>query len=195
MWSSLLADASVYVLLLRFDADIAEGVKIDGCACGGVLHSAKYPRKPRGARLPDGYSTRHSFCCANDGCRRRRTPPSLRFLGRKVYVGIVVVLVTAMRHGVTDRRGMELRRAVGASRETLARWQRWWREVLPSTDFWKQAKALLREPIAIDELPLSLLAAFASAADETTRVVRLLDFIKPVTTGATGAWRSISMAD
>jgi hypothetical protein len=32
----------------------------------------------------------------NRGCRRRRTPPSVRFLGRRVYVGFV--LVAAMQH-------------------------------------------------------------------------------------------------
>jgi len=31
-------------------------------------------------------SWRFSFCCARDGCRTRKTPPSFRFLGRKVYL-------------------------------------------------------------------------------------------------------------
>jgi len=30
-----------------------------------------------------------SFCCDRDGCRKRVTPPSVRFLGRKVYLGAV----------------------------------------------------------------------------------------------------------
>ncbi|NLS97786.1 MAG: hypothetical protein GXX96_37065 [Planctomycetaceae bacterium] len=34
-----------------------------------------------------------------DGCRKRTTPLSVRFLGRKVYLGAVVVLVAAMRQG------------------------------------------------------------------------------------------------
>jgi hypothetical protein len=44
----------------------------------GVLHSACYPRKPRGVRtaLDASYRTRLSFCCARNGCRRRNTPPA-----------------------------------------------------------------------------------------------------------------------
>jgi len=44
-----------------------------------------------------------SFCCALDGCRSRATPPSLRFLGRKVYLAAIVVLIAILRHGATAR--------------------------------------------------------------------------------------------
>ena len=76
----------------------------------GMLHSARYPRKPRGGLddLGPDYATRLSFCCAVDGCRRRTTPPSVRYLGRRVYLGAVVVLVTAMtrrHHRDRGRRG------------------------------------------------------------------------------------------
>jgi hypothetical protein len=37
-----------------------------------------------------------------DGCRSRTTPPSLRFLGRKVYLATIVVLVSMMQYGVTE---------------------------------------------------------------------------------------------
>jgi hypothetical protein len=54
------------------------------------------PRAPRGAAegLDASWDSRRSFCCAVEGCRRRSTPPSVRFLGRKVYVGAIVVLAT-----------------------------------------------------------------------------------------------------
>jgi hypothetical protein len=39
------------------------------------------------------HDRRLSFRCAVDGCRARTTPPSLRFLGPKVYLATVVVLV------------------------------------------------------------------------------------------------------
>ncbi len=131
MCPSLLGDARLYAMLLRCDEDLASGARAAGCECGGVLHSARYGRTPRGATvaLPEGYDRRDSFCCAEEGCRRRTTPASLRFLGRKVYLGAVVTLVTAMKHGVSGRRAAELRRAVGVSRETLARWRAWWAEV------------------------------------------------------------------
>lgn len=196
MYPNLLADARLYALLLKFDQDLFALARKDGCPCGGALHSASYPRKPRGAQaaLPEGYDRRHSCCCAEDGCRRRLTPPSVRYLGRKVYLGIVVVVVTAMRHGVTGTRGAALAAEVGASRETLARWRRWWTEAFPATAFWQRARGMLHMPVAEEELPASLLARL-DVADAMTRVVSFLDFIKPVTTLANGNWGRFSMVD
>jgi hypothetical protein len=142
--------------------------------------------------LPEGYDRRHSFCCAEEGCRRRTTPPSLRFLGRKVYLGAVVTLVTAMRHGVTARRAAELRRAVGVSRETLARWRTWWTEAFVSTPFWQTARGLLSSPVSVGELPASLLERFVGAGT-VEGFLRFLDFLKPVTTATAGGGERKSM--
>ena len=190
MCPNLLGDARLFEMLLRCDEELAAAARAAGCPCGGVLHSARYPRKPRGAlgKLPDGYDRRDSFCCAEEGCRRRTTPASLRYLGRKVYLGVVVTLVTAMKHGVTDRRGAELRRAVGASRETLARWRAWWKAVFVATPFWQVARGLLSPPVSVGELPASLLERFAGQGN-VEGVVRMLDFIKPVTTATASGGR------
>ena len=50
MCHAFLADANFYQLLFQIDESIAEDVRARGCGCGGVLHSARYPRKPRGIR-------------------------------------------------------------------------------------------------------------------------------------------------
>ena len=102
LYRALLADARFHKLLLAFDSDLAAAARAAGCArCGGVLHSAKFRRKPRGspAGLGEACDQRLSFCCAVDLCRKRATPPSFRFLGRKAWLGAVVVLVCAMRQG------------------------------------------------------------------------------------------------
>ena len=77
MCHAFLTDANFYQLLFQIDGWIAEEVRARGCDCGGQLHSACYPRKPRGIRsaLDESYQSRLSFCCAQDGCRRRSTPP------------------------------------------------------------------------------------------------------------------------
>jgi hypothetical protein len=77
--------------------------------------------KPRGRACHVGpaHDRRFSFCCAVDGCRRRATPPSLRFLGRKVYLAAVVVLVSMMRHGATEPRLRQLT----AAASTAGRWR------------------------------------------------------------------------
>ena len=125
-WSqNQLADQLLPRLLEEVDRDLAAAIRVQGCVhCGvGKLHSAVIRRKPRG--LPEGASwdTRFSFCCDQEGCRRRATPPSVRFLGRKVYAGFVIVLLAAMRHGLSSARVRTLREVTGASRRTLERWR------------------------------------------------------------------------
>ena len=107
MYRELLADATFHELLLAFDADLADATRAARCpTCGGVLHSAKFPRKPKGRLIKLGpeHDKRFSFCCAVEGCRKRETPPSLRFLGRKVYLAVTVVVIAIMRHGATNAR-------------------------------------------------------------------------------------------
>ena len=88
-------------LLLRIDHDLAAQTCADGCPCGGVLHRADYPRKPRGCpvEVRHDHSSRLSFCCSM--CRRRATSMSVRFLGRRVYLALAVVLVSARPAGPT----------------------------------------------------------------------------------------------
>ena len=103
---------------------------------------------------------RLSFCCERDGCRKRVTPPSVRFLGRKVYLDAVVILVAAMRQGPSPRRVRELSQLFVADRRTIARWQVFWEEHFPQTQFWKVARGRLcrlrrQDPSAITSRSLS----------------------------------------
>jgi hypothetical protein len=168
--------------MLKCDADLAAAAQQAGCDCGGRLDSARYPRKPRGAlaKLPEDYDWRFSFCCARDGCRRRRTPPSLRFLGRRVYLGAVVVLSTAMQQGVTPVRAQRLHELIGVSRQTLARWRAWWKEAFVESDFWKTARARFAPPVNESTCPLSLLERFGMS--EEARLLALLRFLEPLST-------------
>ena len=89
-----LANQELFQLLEKVDAELTEGARSKGCLlCGGKLHRSDYDRKPRGGPQWD---TRFSLCCAREGCRRRHTPPSVRFMGRRVYAGLVVALVSAI---------------------------------------------------------------------------------------------------
>lgn len=183
MYQTLLNDTRLYKLLLRLDKELAAQAKAKGCHCGGKLHSACYPRKPRGVPdgLDDAYAKRHSFCCAAEDCRRRTTPPSFRFLGRKVFVSTVIVLVTVLRHGPTPMRLTKLRELVGVSARTVNRWRLWWREVFAQTPFWKAACGFFRTPVDQSSLPLSLLEAFP-VNQARRKLLRLLRFICPLTT-------------
>jgi hypothetical protein len=77
MCHSALLDSNFYSLLLRIDEDEAAKTRASGCiVCGGVLHSARYPRKPRGGPgdLSKACRFRRSFCCAI--CDKRHKPVS-----------------------------------------------------------------------------------------------------------------------
>ena len=183
MYHDLPRNASFWAFLFSVDRDLAASTRQKACSCGGRLHCANYPRKPRGGGgdLPEQYGCRLSFCCDRDGCRKRTTPPSVRFLGRKVYLGAVVILVAAMRQGPSPRRVRELSRLFGADRRTIARWQVFWREQVPQTPFWKVARGRLLPSVEIALLPLSLLEAFLRGDDPFRGWERLLRFLSPIT--------------
>jgi hypothetical protein len=179
----LLRSRSFWSFLLSIDKDLAECTRQGACSCGGRLHRANYPRAPRGGPgdLPEEYCYRFSFCCDRDGCRKRVTPPSVRFLGRRVYLGAVVILISAMRQGPTPRRVRELSRLFDVDRATIARWQAFWRQHFSQTPFWKAARARLVPVVEIAALPRSLLEAFLGTDDPHQGWARLLRFLLPIT--------------
>ena len=172
------------MLLLEADRELAAEARARGCRCGGRLHSARYRRKPR-RELPEelrgAYGWRESLCCAR--CRRRTTPPSLRFLGRRVYLGALVVLVGAMTGGVTAGKAATMKKLIGVSRRTLQRWRAWWLRIFPQTVFWKEARGRLVPSVDELRLPGSLLDRFAAPNERAgDGLVRCLGFLSPITT-------------
>jgi hypothetical protein len=170
-------------MLLRFDEDLAAETKRARCRhCGGRLDDCRYPRKPRVSRtmkLPAKYDERFSYSCAVEGCRKRHTPPSTRFLGRRVYLGAVVVLATALQQGTTKWRASKLRELLGVSTRTLARWRTWWAEAFVESEFWRTAQGELATPV-IEPLPSALLDRFAG--DSPDRLAALLRWLRPLST-------------
>jgi len=153
-------DSRFYQFLFRIDQEIADEAQSEGCAhCGSTLHVAHYPRKPRGIRcaLDETYERRLSFCCATEGCRRRCTPPSVRFLGRKVYLGVLVILVTAMEYGLSAKRRQQLIEQLDLYPQTLARWRRWWRTIFPASRCWQANRGHFMPPVDVSQLPGVLL--------------------------------------
>lgn len=176
MYQSLLHDEEFFEFLLRLDEDLAREARDAGCSCGGVLHSARYPRKPRGGpeSLGREHERRASFCCSEDGCRRRCTPPSLRFLGRKVFFSVVVLLLPILREGPTPERLRRLEQHFKVSRRTLYRWRQWWREVVPRSRWWQGERGRWATPVDPERLPASLLAVFSAIEGLADRVVAVL---------------------
>jgi hypothetical protein len=182
MYVALLGEKRFFGLLLRVDEDLA--ARAAGCReCGQAVHAGNFRRKardvPRG--LERDYEWRLSFCCARRECRKRLTPPSMRFLGRKVYLSAVVVLVSALRCGATPVRMARIAALVGVSRRTVNRWRQWWMEIFPQSRCWAEGSGLFSVPVPTRQLPLSLLERFAGPP--ATALQGLLRFVLPITGG------------
>lgn len=184
---SHLADQKLFQLAEKIDIDLTEEARSKGCLlCGGTLHRSDYDRKPRGGPQWD---IRFSLCCDKEGCRKRHTPPSVRFMGRRVYAGLVVVLVSAMVHGLTPERVKSLRETLGIDRRTLERWRQWWLVTFLESSFWREARARFMPPLCRKTMPLSLCRSFE--VERRDRLLDLLKFLAPITTPS--AWKELVM--
>ncbi|NMM37049.1 MAG: hypothetical protein HHJ09_05970 [Glaciimonas sp.] len=174
----LLQDPKFFQLRLQIDIDLAAQTHAGKCSCGGVLHRANYPRKPRGcpSDVRADYESRFSFCCSR--CRKRSTAMSVRFLGRRVYLSLAVVLMSARRAGPTSIQ-LRLCETLAVPTRTVLRWRIWWVQLFPTTPLWQGSCARFMPPVATTELPTSLIARFTGSAAES--MTRLLAFLTPLT--------------
>lgn len=180
MCHALLQDPGFFRLLQRIDEEFAAEIRLGRCRrCAGALHSADYPRKPRGcpASVIEDYSSRFSFTCGR--CEKRATPASVRFLGRRVYLAVVLMLVSP-RGGAKARALCEL---LTIPERTLGRWRTWWTQDFLRTPFWQSRRERLSIPAEIARLPASLLERF-DADTATDRMTQLLRFVSPLSTRA-----------
>ncbi len=100
MLHDLRLGVELFAWFSEIDRQIARWVASLGCRyCAGPLYQSNYRRKPRGAKVAEAgeaFALRYSLCCGREGCRRRTLPPSLRFLGRRVYVEAVVLVASVV---------------------------------------------------------------------------------------------------
>jgi hypothetical protein len=183
VFHTLLEDPSFFALLLKIDQEQAELTRAAGCACGGRLDRANYPRKPRGCRaeLMATFAIRFSFCC--DACRKRTTAMSVRFLGRRVYLGVMVVL-SSSRHAGSNSGAPGLAGSLNVPLRTLERWRLWWTEAFVRTPLWRAGCGAFMPSVDCTRLPASLLERFV-ALDASTRLRDILRFLRPLTVGPT----------
>jgi hypothetical protein len=181
---AFLRDAALYPFLLAIDLDLAREAQEKRCgACNGALHVANYPRSPMGmvGGRGGGKAVRLSFCCAEEGCRKRQTPGSVRFLGRKFYFGVIVLLASVIYNRATASQRDRLEDRLGVSERTLVRWRRWWLQDFAQSRFWTAVRGRFATPVESDHLPASLLERFEG--DERTQVVATLRFLVPIAGG------------
>ena len=179
MYQALLADVTFHHALLKLDEEIAAEWHQRGCGrCGARVDVANFERKPRavlGSGWPELGSIRFSFCCRAEGCRKRSTPPSVRFLGRRIYFGAVVLIASVLMGGVGSIG--KLSRQLGPSRRTLMRWRRWWTRTFPRTARFREIVGRVSAVNSAD-LPGALLDRVSGSEPE--RVLRMLQILKPL---------------
>jgi len=105
----------------------------------------------------------------------------VRFLGRKVYLGVLVILVMAMEHGLNAKRRKQLIEQLDLYPQTLARWRRWWRKIFPVSRCWQENRGHFIPPVDVNQLPGALLGRL-SFDDLQHRVCLLLRLLAPLTT-------------
>lgn len=176
-----------HALLFELDRRAQERVRAAGCGlCRGPLHVAHYPRKVRGvseeAAEAGRYGLRLSLCCGREGCRKRATPPSVRFDGRRIYAAIAVLLLSMRASERTQLQGAaELVQAAPApSWPTRSRWRSWWRSELLQTAWFLSLRGHLARPVDAEHSPASLLSMFGGGVVEQCR--SLLCALSPLTT-------------
>jgi hypothetical protein len=185
MSHKFLLDVKFHLFLITIDQEFAEKVRQQGCLhCGNKLHRDNYPRSPFGLpqALREYYEQRISFCCSD--CRKRTTPPSVRFFGRRWFAAPILIFISALMLGINERRLMQIKQHFGitVSEATWKRWRKWWRDVFIETPFWQQAKGLVPPDIETTKpFPYALLSV--SRGNLKERIVSLLQFLSPLTGG------------
>ena len=178
MYASVLHDPAFFRFLTQIDAQLAAEARKRRCPdCAGPLHVADFPRKPRGcpASVREEYSFRLSFTCGR--CDARMTPASVRFLGRRVYVAVILMLASPPAGSATSA----LADMMAVPVRTVRRWRRWWQEDFQRTAFWRSVRERFAPPITTEGLPHSLLERFQGLTGRE-RLLHLLRFISPVST-------------
>ena len=105
----------------------------------------------------------------------------MRFLGRKVYLGAVVVLASALVRGPSKTAVTKLSALLAINRRTLARWCRWWSTLFAMSRFWKSLRDRVVPAADPAALPASVLSRMTPVDDESA-VVALLRLLGPITT-------------
>ena len=117
----------------EIDLDECRRVQALRCPdCGGPLDRNDHARKPRGLPFQhfDSDPRRLNLCCRD--CRAHNMPESVVYLGRRVYVGVVLVLASILVSGLTPRRLVRVQADLGVSAQTVRRWRQWWQKAYVS---------------------------------------------------------------
>ena len=186
MSQNFLHKSRFHAHLIKIDRELANICAEKGCIlCGGKLHQSDYPRSPMGISqaFRDQYAKRTSFCCKD--CRKRTTPPSARFFGRRWYPAPLHIFISIMICGISKRRIALIEKHFGivVRESTWRRWRKWWRDEFVATKFWSQAKGKLPpgNDITQGSFPRAIFNFYTGNVEE--KMLLFLLFLLPLTSG------------
>jgi len=165
----------------EIDLDECRRVQSLGCpACGGPLDRNDHARKPRGLPFQhfDSDPRRLNLCCRH--CRAHNMPESVVYLGRRVYVGVVLALASILVSGLTPRRLARVQADLGVSAQTVRRWRQWWQTGFVESRFWAERRGLFLPPVTVLDLPNDLVGRFVRRPG-ISRLLAFLRFLSPLT--------------
>ncbi len=102
---------------------------------------------------------------------------SVRFLGRRLYLGLIVVLMSE-RRTTLNATAAQMMQTLGVPERTISRWRHWWLQVFPTTPLWQAACARFMPPVQTVHLPGSLIERFTGMVAH--RAMHLLAFLTPL---------------
>ena len=186
MSQNFLFKSSFHAHLVRIDRQLADICANKYCVyCRGKLHQADYPRSPLGMPqlFRDQYMWRISFCCST--CRKRITPPSVRFFGRRWYPAPIHVFIAIMTSGINKRRIALIEKYFGiaVNESTWRRWRKWWRDEFVVTKFWSHAKGQIPPTNEIIQGPFPRVIFNFYRGNTEEKMLLFLPFLSPLTIG------------
>jgi len=104
----------------------------------------------------------------------------MRFLSRKVYSSVVIIIIFFLKPETDESRIETLNTLLGTrlSVETLRRWRHFWTKDMPQTHTWKRLPVNQSHS---QTLPMSLLALFEKTVKQA--LIMGLKLILPLTAG------------
>ena len=164
MLPELSQKTKLYSLLIHIELHLVAQTVQAGCPyCGGPLHHSNYMRKPRGGPedLCEELMVRYSLCCGRTGCRKRTLPPSVLFMGRRVYwANVILIVVTLRQNKPQEYSKAALMRKFGMCRKTINQWIKWFHDIFPHTTQWQRIRGFVSSVVSDAHLPSSVLNYF-----------------------------------
>lgn len=176
MYTNLPSKTSFLEKLISIDLELLEKEWSQLCSyCDGRLDRSDFLRKPRGiASAPAEFCVRFSLCCREEGCRKRLTPPSVRFFGKRVWTAPVFLIAMILSGDSKKSKVASFCNNLGISPKTLSRWRKWWSEDFIKSDYWMQLKSRLNR--VVDEFKV-VTSVFSFRPDNLSEDLSVIWFL------------------